>query len=96
MLAVIHHLILMEQIPIPALVALAARLTRRFWLVEWVPASDLMFQSLMRGRDALYAHLTLDDLLIACTGHFALLRQETLTNGRILLLMEKLPAARPA
>ena len=36
MLAVIHHLLLMDQIPLERIAALAARLTRRYLLIEWV------------------------------------------------------------
>jgi FkbM family methyltransferase len=88
MLAVIHHLILMEQIPIAAIVELAERLTRRYWIVEWVPATDPMYKSLMRGRDDLYGALTEEDLLSACAGRFAVREREELGNGRVLFLME--------
>jgi hypothetical protein len=90
MLAVIHHLILMEQIPIPAILGLMHRLTRRYLIVEWVPVSDPMFQSLMRGRDHLYGALSEADLLAGATGRFRAVRQETLGNGRMLFLFEKL------
>jgi SAM-dependent methyltransferase len=90
MLAVIHHLILMEQIPIPAIMMLMHRIARRHLLIEWVPVSDPMFQSLMRGRDTLYGALTDADLLAACAGLFQPIRQQTLGNGRILFLFEKL------
>jgi hypothetical protein len=90
MLAVIHHLILMEQIPIRAIIALCHRLTRRHLIVEWVPATDPMYQSLMRGRDNLYGALTEADLLRACSGFFRSIHQETLGNGRILFLFERL------
>ncbi len=65
MLAVIHHLILMEQIPVAAILELAHQLTSRYLVLEWVPVSDPMFQSLMRGRDDLYGSLSEDDLLQA-------------------------------
>jgi 2-polyprenyl-3-methyl-5-hydroxy-6-metoxy-1,4-benzoquinol methylase len=89
MLAVIHHLILMEQIPISAILDLAHRLTWRYLVVEWVPVTDPMFQSLMRGRDDLYASLTEEDLLSACEGRFHTLRRQPLDNGRILFLFAK-------
>ena len=89
MLAVIHHLLLMEQIPLDAILALLHRLTRRYLLLEWVPASDPMFQSLLRGRDDLYGSLCEEDLERACAGRFTLLRRLPLDNGRVLLLMEK-------
>jgi SAM-dependent methyltransferase len=92
LLAVLHHLLLMEQIPLPQILALLHRLTRRHLLLEWVPPSDPMFQSLLRGRDSLYGALSEDELLTACAGLFRTLRRETLTNGRVLFLMERLPA----
>jgi SAM-dependent methyltransferase len=89
MLAVIHHLILMEQIPLPAIVDLCHRLTFRYLVIEWVPPTDPMYQSLMRGRNDLYGHLAEPDLLSACAGHFHVLRRQPLENGRVLLLFAK-------
>jgi SAM-dependent methyltransferase len=89
MLAVIHHLLLMEQIPLPAILALLHGLTRQYMLLEWVPPADTMYQSLMRGRDALYGSLSEDDLERACEGRFQVLRRQPLANGRVLFLMQK-------
>jgi SAM-dependent methyltransferase len=89
MLAVIHHLILMEQIPLRAILVLCSRLTRRHLIVEWVPVDDPMYQSLMRGRDALYGSLSENDLLAACAGHFSVRDRHALSNGRVLFLLEK-------
>jgi hypothetical protein len=89
-LAVIHHLVLMEQIPLPAILSLCHRLTRRHLVIEWVPVEDPMYQSLMRGRDILYGALTEADLLAACAGHFHTLSRQPLDNGRILFLFERM------
>ncbi|HEX5284757.1 MAG TPA: class I SAM-dependent methyltransferase [Bryocella sp.] len=91
LLAVIHHLLLLEQIPLRAIVQMCSRLTKRFAVVEWVPATDPMFVSLMRGRDALYGALSERDLLAACDGLFTIARTDTLGNGRMLYLLERLP-----
>ena len=88
LLAVIHHLLLLEQIPLRAIMELCHRLTKRFAAVEWVPATDPMFVSLMRGRDALYGSLSEDDLVAASAGLFIVLRRDVLGNGRVLLLLE--------
>ena len=88
LLAVIHHLLLLEQIPLRAIMELCHRLTKRFAVVEWVPATDPMFVSLMRGRDALYGSLSEGDLVAASEGLFAVLRRDVLGNGRVLLLLE--------
>ena len=92
MLAVIHHLLLMDQIPLSEILALCHRLTRRHLVIEWVPVADPMFQGLLRGRDTLYGSLSEADLIDACTGRFRLIDRQPLDNGRILLLFEKIPA----
>jgi hypothetical protein len=89
MLAVIHHLLLMEQIPLPAIIALLHTLTRRHLLLEWVPPTDPMYISLMRGRDDLYGALSESDLLSACAGRFRTLTRHPLDNSRVLFLFEK-------
>jgi len=71
--------------------ALCARLTKKHLIVEWVPVSDPMYQSLMRGRDELYGALTEVDLLNAAASYFHPVRQQKLGNGRILFLLELLP-----
>jgi SAM-dependent methyltransferase len=88
LLAVIHHLILMEQIPIAKIVELCQRLTRRYLLIEWVPPADPMYQSLMRGRTNLYGALQESDLLAATAPLFEMIEREQLGNGRVLLLFE--------
>lgn len=88
MLAVIHHLILREQVPLARIAELCAMLTRRWLLVEWVPPSDPMYQEWLRGRDELYGHLSESDLLQALTPYFRLSRRQALENGRVLLLLE--------
>ncbi len=90
MLAVIHHLILMEQIPVSAILELAHKLTSLHLVLEWVPVTDPMYQSLMRGRDALYGSLSEADLLKACEGRFQTLHRQPLKNGRILFLFAKM------
>jgi len=90
LLAVIHHLLLLEQIPLTAILELCHKLTKKLLVVEWVPATDPMFVSLMRGRDALYGALSERDLMAACEGLFSATRTETLGNGRILYLLERI------
>jgi len=63
MLAVIHHLILREQAPLELIAELAAGLTTRWLVLEWVPPSDPMFQEWLRGRDDLYGKLSEADLM---------------------------------
>ncbi|MGO8758271.1 MAG: class I SAM-dependent methyltransferase [Terracidiphilus sp.] len=90
LLAVIHHLILREQLPLDRIAGLCASLTRRWLLLEWVPPSDPMFQEWLRGRDDLYGHLGEDDLKRAFSPFFAVADRAQLGNGRVLLLFERI------
>ncbi|HTB96105.1 MAG TPA: class I SAM-dependent methyltransferase [Terracidiphilus sp.] len=89
MLAVIHHLILREQLPLTHISELCASLTQRWLLLEWVPVSDPMYQEWLRGREALYGQLCEDDLLRAFGSHFSVAERTVLGNQRILLLLER-------
>jgi SAM-dependent methyltransferase len=91
MLAVIHHLILREQLPLAHIAGLCAHLTRRWLLLEWVPPADPMFQEWLRGRDDLYGHLTEDDLSRAFAPFFVTIDRTELGNGRVLLLLQRTP-----
>ncbi|HTW77940.1 MAG TPA: class I SAM-dependent methyltransferase [Terracidiphilus sp.] len=89
MLAVIHHLILREQAPLTHIAGLAAELTRRWLVIEWVPPSDPMYQEWLRGRDDLYGHLCEADLIGALAPLFTQNDRTELGNGRVLLLLER-------
>lgn len=58
MLAVIHHMLVSERVPLPEIIGLAADLTTRHAIIEYVGPADPMFRKLLRGRDALHAGLT--------------------------------------
>jgi len=87
MLGFIHHLLLAEQIPLAEIASLLRELTTRWAIVEWVPPSDPRFIDLLRGRDALYAHLTEEAFSAAVDLHFTSTLREPLPNGRILFLL---------
>jgi hypothetical protein len=89
LLAVIHHLILREQLPLAHIAGLCAALTRRSLVAEWVPPSDPMYQDWLRGRDDLYGHLSESDLNQAMAPFFCTLERCELGNGRVLLLLER-------
>ena len=89
MLAVIHHLILREQLPLKHIGELCATLTRRWLVLEWVPPADPMFQEWLRGRESLYGHLSEDDLKRAFEPFFHGVKRTELGNRRVLLLFER-------
>lgn len=88
LLAVVHHLILREQVPLGHIGDLCARLTRRWLLLEWVPAADPMYREWLRGRDDLYGQLCEDDLVCAFAPFFQIADRTALGNNRVLLLFE--------
>ena len=88
MLGVIHHMLLIDQIPLPAIFDLVRRLTTRWAIIEWVPATDSQFQQLCRGRQNLYGHLNESAFLAAAGEHFEQRLFEKLPNGRSLWLFE--------
>jgi 2-polyprenyl-3-methyl-5-hydroxy-6-metoxy-1,4-benzoquinol methylase len=99
MLAVIHHLILREQVPLTHIADLCASLTTRWLVLEWVPPTDPMYQEWLRGRDDLYGHLSEDDLQRAFSPLFTVADRNVLGNGRVLFLLERVandPASEPA
>jgi len=90
MLAVIHHLILREQLPLSHIADLCASLSRRWLILEWVPPSDPMYQEWLRGRDHLYGNLTENDLARDFAAFFSIADRCELGNGRVLLLFERI------
>jgi len=74
MLAVLHHMLVTERVPLEELLGLAAELTRDYLLIEFVAPADPMFQRIVRGREALYDHLTFERFEAAAAVHFELVK----------------------
>jgi SAM-dependent methyltransferase len=89
MLAVIHHLLLQSQIPLEQIAAMCANLTTRNLIIEWVPPTDQMFQLLLRGREALYTHITESAFRDAFLPFSTIASEATLRNGRILFHLQR-------
>ena len=73
-LAVIHHILVTERIPLDDLLDLTAELTHDFALIEYVAPADPMFKRIVRGRENLYAHLTREYFESAANRRFELVR----------------------
>ena len=58
MLAVIHHMLVTERVPLADIIDLAAELTTNILVIEFVAPDDTMFQRLTRGREELHKDLT--------------------------------------
>ncbi len=90
MLAVIHHMLATERIPLPEIIGLAADLTTQFALIEFVDCEDPMFRRLSRGRDELYAHLHADLFEECVAARFDIVRQRAITGSkRTLYVLRK-------
>ena len=83
-LALIHHLCIGRNIPLPQLAQWLARLGNSL-LVEWVPKSDERTKWLLANRADVFEHYTEADFQAAFEAHFTLeSRTELGTSGRIL------------
>ena len=74
MLAVIHHLLVTDRVPLPDILKLAAELTNALLIVEFVAPEDAMFQRIVRGREELHRGLTHEVFEAACRRHFEIVR----------------------
>ena len=90
MLGILHHLLIADQIPLPAIVDQLSEISTRWVIAEWIPKGDSQFDELSRGRDELYAHLTEEFFIQSFAKCFSACCQEQLPNGRSLWLMEKI------
>lgn len=57
-LALVHHLLVTERIPLPKVVQWMRGFHASHWVVEWVHPQDSNFKKLVRGREDLYAGLS--------------------------------------
>jgi SAM-dependent methyltransferase len=92
MLALIHHMLVSERIPLAEILDFAAQLTTSLLIVEFVDPADPMFRRLARGRDALYAHLTQAHFEAACANRFEIVRRLAIEgSSRTLYLLRRRP-----
>jgi SAM-dependent methyltransferase len=94
MLAVIHHMLVNERIPLVEIVDLAADLTRDLAVLEFVSPDDPMFKRLTRGRDELFTGLTTAVFESTCRRRFEIVRSQKIEHSdRHLYLLRKIPGA---
>jgi SAM-dependent methyltransferase len=94
MLAVIHHLLVSERIPLAEILSLASDLTTSLLIIEFVGPDDEMFQQLARGREKLHQTFNQQSFEEACATHFEIVRKLQLPGGqRWLYCLKKKGAA---
>jgi SAM-dependent methyltransferase len=81
MLAVIHHLLVTERVPLSDTLKLAAELTNDLLVVEFISPEDTMFRRLVRGREALHQGLTHEAFERYCEPHFEIVRSQHLEGA---------------
>jgi SAM-dependent methyltransferase len=90
MLAVLHHMVVTERIPVESIIDLGAELTTKFMVIEYVDPADKMFQRIARGRDELFVYLTREGFEETCRKHFDILRSKhILDSERWLYILSK-------
>jgi SAM-dependent methyltransferase len=90
MLAVIHHMLVTESIPLSEIIKLAAQLTTDVLIIEFVSPLDSMFIRLTRGRGALYADLSKEVFERECSSYFEISAVQHLdSTSRWLYFMRK-------
>ncbi len=90
MLALIHHLLVSERIPLAEIVELASQFTRNFVLVEFVPRDDAMVRRLLRGREGLHREYTREVFEQSWQRCFEPVRELALpASGRRLYLLRR-------
>ena len=90
MLALIHHLLLTNGIPLEEIVDLAAELSRGYCIIEYVGAADRMRQRLRRGRIEIDNSITKEHFEAACSTKFKIEKIEEIAGSdRWLYLLEK-------
>jgi hypothetical protein len=94
MLALMHHIVVTERIPLEELLALAAEISRDYLLIEFVAPEDPKFQRIVRGREALYSHLTKERFEAAAQAHWELVRSTRITGLHRWLYLYRRPHAK--
>jgi len=90
MLAVVHHLLVTDQIPLDEIIEQASRLTTEWLVIEYVGPDDPQFKRLLRGRDVLYGWFERGVFEKELGKRFEIIRQEEVAdNGRWLYLARR-------
>jgi hypothetical protein len=90
MLAVIHHMLVTERVPLESILKTAAGLTTHYAIVEWIEPADSMFQKLLRGRQSLHLGLSPEVFESAAARHFRILRKTSIEgSSRWLYLLQR-------
>lgn len=89
-LALIHHLVIGNNTPLPMVFELFARLGR-FVIVEWVPKEDSQVQKMMRARKDIFETYHLDTFRKSLANRFEIIRETQIAETeRILFCLRRI------
>ena len=90
MLAVLHHILVQDRIPLRDVLKLASDLTTDALIIEFVPPSDPLFRRIARGRDHLHVGLTEEVFETAARECFTVeLKEKLPETDRVIYLLKK-------
>jgi SAM-dependent methyltransferase len=90
MLALVHHLLVRERIPLAEIAELASMLTSSQLIIEYIGPEDAMFRRITRGRDSLFQGLNRQVFEAAFSGRFECLESRRLgQSARSIYLLRK-------
>jgi SAM-dependent methyltransferase len=90
MLALLHHLLVTERIPLTEVIDLAASLTKSHAIIEYVSKDDPLFRRLTRGREALHEGFTQEAFESRCRQRFQIAAKQPVKGTlRWLYLLRK-------
>jgi hypothetical protein len=90
-LALIHHLAISNNVPLPALAQFFADVTQRYLIIEFVPKSDSQVRRLLAAREDIFPDYTQDQFEHEFKRLFSIKNQSQVDDSkRTLYLMKKL------
>ena len=83
-LALVHHLAIGRNVPLPMIAELHARLVPHV-IIEWVPREDTMVQHLLSAREDVFPGYTLEGFRAAFAADFEIVEEAPIEDSRRIL-----------
>jgi hypothetical protein len=74
-LAVIHHMMVTDGVPLDEIIDLIADLVVSEAVIEFIPTNDIMFQRICRGRESLYTWYNKEVFEASCKRRFKIIEE---------------------
>ncbi len=88
-LALLHHLVVSERVPLDRILNLLSELTTDMAIVEYVDPADSQFQRIARGRESLHTGLTAAVFETAARQRFRIVQQREITPTRVIYVLQR-------